>query len=125
MTQTLATDQTWWDQAACRGLSPEWFVPVGDSFEDTSEEPWDPHPLAKRFCDACPVRVECLAFALAHPELRGTWGGLSWHQRRQARRVRRRQACPDCHAPDVLEISGGQGQVCLGCGLSWRTTSGG
>lgn len=110
----------WWGQAACRGLPSDWFVPLGDPFDDPGEEPWDPDPRAKAFCDACPVRVECLAFALARPEERGTWGGLSWHQRRQAKRIRRRQACPACYATDLVEVD--RHQICLGCASSWRVS---
>ena len=37
-------------------------------------------------CGGCPVRVACLRYAVAHPELEGIWGGVSAHQRRLIRR---------------------------------------
>ena len=48
-----------------------------------------------RFCGPCPVRTECLAYAIANDETHGIWGGTTPHARRQmviqslARRARR------------------------------------
>jgi hypothetical protein len=44
---------------------------------------------AKRLCARCPVREECLAYALARPSLDGVWGGTS---KRARARMRRRQS---------------------------------
>ena len=41
---------------------------------------------AKAVCSGCPVRVECLAYALAEPQLQGVWGGTSDTERRALRR---------------------------------------
>ena len=43
---------------------------------------------AKAICDGCPVRGECLDYALAHGEKFGIWGGLSERERRRVRRER-------------------------------------
>lgn len=122
MTVPSTTDlaASWWDWAVCRNLPPEWFGHPTDAFEeaDGAEEPWEPDPRAQGFCLACPVRPECLAFALADPTLRGTWGGSSFHQRRQLRRVRDRLACSVCGATDTAAV--GSFQFCLSCGMSWR-----
>lgn len=45
-------------------------------------------------CDGCPVRLQCLAFALEHDEQHGIWGGVvpserAAMQRRQQRHARR------------------------------------
>jgi WhiB family redox-sensing transcriptional regulator len=40
---------------------------------------------AKRVCAACPVRVECLAYAISKSDLDGIWGGLSAKERRRLR----------------------------------------
>lgn len=37
---------------------------------------------AKRVCRACPVRAECLAYALAEGLTHGVWGGMSPNERR-------------------------------------------
>ena len=64
----------WRDQARCAETDPEAFFP----------EKGGTTRHAKEVCFACEVRVRCLEYALAHPELRyGVWGGLSWPQRRR------------------------------------------
>ena len=40
----------------------------------------------KRLCESCPVQKECLAYAVANPELQGIWGGLTPKERLQLRR---------------------------------------
>jgi WhiB family transcriptional regulator, redox-sensing transcriptional regulator len=66
----------WMAQAACRGR-PEvsWFPLKGDT-----------GAAAKAVCAGCPVRAECLAYALAE-DLAGVWAGTSERERR-AMRVR-------------------------------------
>jgi len=67
----------WMDQAACRGKPSQLFFPRN---EGVSEE-------ALSFCRRCPVRRECLDHAMAHPGLRGCWGGTSERQRIRLRRM--------------------------------------
>ncbi len=47
---------------------------------------------AKKICDGCPVRRECLDFALSRPEKYGLYGGLSEDERASERRRRMRRA---------------------------------
>ena len=66
----------WHRRAICRGQGVrEW---VGDS-RMTS------YAAQKALCLACPVRNNCLEYALAHPELVGCWGGTTQHERRKLR----------------------------------------
>jgi hypothetical protein len=39
----------------------------------------------KKLCGSCPVQKECLAYALANPELVGIWGGLTSRERSRLR----------------------------------------
>lgn len=41
-----------------------------------------PEPIAKRLCGECPVRAECLAYALDNGAV-GIWGGTSTKERRK------------------------------------------
>ena len=73
----MAGDQSWRMDAACAEVDPElWFPEQGD-----------PAIAAKRICVGCPVRRECLAFALRVNERSGVWGGLSTVERRPLRRL--------------------------------------
>jgi len=75
----LRLDSEWRSERSCHGLDPRRF------FADRGRLPND----ATDLCTACPVRRECLDFALSSPwEPQGIWGGLHerelipmWHQR--------------------------------------------
>lgn len=63
----------WTEQALCTQVDGDLFFPeMGGS---TAE--------AKAVCRKCPVRVECLEWALDHHERYGVWGGLSERERRR------------------------------------------
>lgn len=62
-----------WQDAACLGGDPSlWFDYDAES-----------RRAAKAICAGCPIRVECLAHALATPELFGVWGGKDERERRR------------------------------------------
>lgn len=46
---------------------------------------------AKEICHRCPVREQCLEYAMGNAGLRGVWGGASERQRRRMRMERRNQ----------------------------------
>jgi WhiB family redox-sensing transcriptional regulator len=62
----------WMARAACRGIDPDLFTGDRKNLED----------LGKRVCATCPVRQECLAWAVAHDEV-GVWGNTTHEERRQ------------------------------------------
>jgi WhiB family redox-sensing transcriptional regulator len=41
--------------------------------------------VIKPFCEACRVRVDCLAYALSHTDERGIWAGTTENDRRKIR----------------------------------------
>ena len=70
---------TWMTRARCRGMNPAVFFPTdGAGFE-----------AARRVCLECPVRAECLEYALANHIDQGAWGGTSERERRRILRRRR------------------------------------
>ncbi len=71
-----ATREEWQDRALCAQTDPEAFFP--EKGGSTRE--------AKKICQRCPVRNECLEYALAHDERFGIWGGLSERERRRLKR---------------------------------------
>ena len=63
-------------EALCAQTDPEAFFPEkGGSTRD-----------AKRVCGVCPVREECLQYAMDNDERFGIWGGLSERERRRLRK---------------------------------------
>ena len=75
-------DLTWRYRGACRGLDPDIFYPASD--EEAGP--------AKAVCGSCPVRQQCLEFALANREREGVWGGATEKERRRILRQRRKTA---------------------------------
>lgn len=67
----------WQSEALCAQTDPEAFFPEkGGSTRD-----------AKRICESCDVRAQCLEYALANDERFGIWGGLSERERRRLKRA--------------------------------------
>ncbi|ROS78570.1 transcription factor WhiB [Cellulomonas sp. PhB143] len=66
----------WQERALCAQTDPEAFFP--EKGGSTRE--------AKKVCVGCPVRQECLEYALENDERFGIWGGLSERERRRLKR---------------------------------------
>lgn len=58
-------DMEWRFRAACRNVNPEWFFPK-----------YAPSRKVKAICEGCPVREQCLAYAIEHDVEYGVWGGM-------------------------------------------------
>jgi WhiB family transcriptional regulator, redox-sensing transcriptional regulator len=69
-------EQEWQERALCAQTDPEAFFP--EKGGSTRE--------AKRICQGCEVRSECLEYALGHDERFGIWGGLSERERRKLKK---------------------------------------
>jgi WhiB family redox-sensing transcriptional regulator len=72
-------DESWRQDALCAETDPEAFFP--EKGGSTRE--------AKRVCVGCPVRMQCLEYALDNDERFGIWGGLSERERRRVKLSRR------------------------------------
>lgn len=78
----------WQYRAACRGEdSSVFFAP--NHFE-RKEEKEAREAKAKALCVRCPVRLECLDYALRAREPHGIWGALNEVERRALIRERER-----------------------------------
>jgi len=73
------TRTDWFDDAACRDADTTVFFPVSEAGAAD----------AKAICSTCPVREECLEFAVDTRQPDGVWGGLTQVERH--RLIRRRQ----------------------------------
>ena len=68
----------WTQQAACRGTDTDIFYPATPAEEAE----------ALSICATCPVRAQCLDYAIRNRETYGIWGGATPEQRRRTRRER-------------------------------------
>ena len=69
--ETTEAPTQWWDSAACLNENPELFFPVGTAGPGAEER-----MRAKAVCHGCPVRAECLGWAMHLGCPSGIWGGL-------------------------------------------------
>ncbi|PXY21441.1 WhiB family transcriptional regulator [Prauserella muralis] len=72
----VTDEQEWQERALCAQTDPEAFFP--EKGGSTRE--------AKRICQGCEVKDDCLEYALAHDERFGIWGGLSERERRKLKK---------------------------------------
>ena len=77
----LNAELEWQSRAACVSQSDADFFPERGGKRDVA--------AAKAVCAGCPVRAECLDYALDMRVRFGIWGGLTTPERRDA--ARRRQ----------------------------------
>lgn len=102
-----ADSVTWQQDAPCTTADFD-FVPDEETDSGLNR--------AQQWCRACPVRTECLAWAMLHGA-EGYWGGTSTYQRAQLRRVRTRAKCPLCWSRSLVYAD--PHELCLACGVSW------
>lgn len=87
--------------AACRATpDPEVFFPATSGGRPSKWEQllWDE---AAEMCSHCPVRVQCLEWAIEHHEV-GIWGGTTDEERRRLTVGVRRMAMPKGHRRRVV-----------------------
>lgn len=78
MTLHLAPPPDWMQQAKCKGMVTDGFFPDRGQHEAFKQ--------AKAICYTCPVRAECLTYAMQNGEKYGVWGGYSERERRAMRK---------------------------------------
>ena len=79
----------WQFRAACRGDdSGLFFAP---NYFERKEEKDTRESRARAICARCPVRQDCLEYALRIHEAHGIWGGLNELERRSLLRARERE----------------------------------
>lgn len=102
---------------------PDFFSPLPDDVRK-----------AKNLCALCPVRFDCLKFAVTTPETYGVWGGADQWEIRIACAVTpygepvkkaHPAKCPYCRSirnvTEVREVASRASRAhCTGCGLSWK-----
>lgn len=82
------TTNQWMNDAACAGYETDLWFP--DSYKSQRTRVKE----ALKICHTCPVRSQCLEFALDNEEEFGIWGGLTEGQRYEL--LRRSKAAKPC-----------------------------
>lgn len=109
-TRFYATDVQWQQSAECNGASFD--------FTPAHEDPSRLEYARGMWCNPCPVRAECLAYALLY-RMSGYWGGTDSATRKLLSYKRDRVKCPACLGKSLARTEDGH-EVCLRCGVSWR-----
>lgn len=108
-----AADVRWQKHAKCAG--------AGFDFAPDTETAKELEHVRGAWCNTCPVRTECLAYALLY-RMSGYWGGTSTAERRLLGYARNRVRCPICKSK-ALVTTAEDHEICQGCGMSWRAES--
>jgi WhiB family redox-sensing transcriptional regulator len=81
----MTVHRNWREEIACRDADPDLFFPIGPTGAGLRQM-----EEAKRICRACPVQIQCLAWALENGVADGVWGGTTPDERRVIRSLSRR-----------------------------------
>lgn len=135
----MDTSKDWQEDATCAKPSMEQYRDI--FFSEDPDDVTD----AKLVCSNCPVRLECLGWALDNKEIWGVWGGNDENEIRivlsvdedgqEVRRIRKGEApiCPNCKADTgklhtkELDFPGGgrwttkKVVTCEDCDFSWTS----
>jgi WhiB family redox-sensing transcriptional regulator len=93
----LAAEGDWHSRAACKTADPDLFFPPPSRAKKRSRRGF----RAKAICAACPVRTECLEYAVDNRIEFGVWGGLNEDERPRA---------------IALVVDDGRRKTCCRCG---------
>jgi WhiB family transcriptional regulator, redox-sensing transcriptional regulator len=93
----------WWRDAACQTVDPDLFFPVSSLGPGRDEV-----ARAKAVCASCPVRRQCLQFALATRQAHGVWGGTTEEERRLRVPGQQRKGQPAARRPATGEPANGR-----------------
>ena len=80
--ETLDPTTVWMRDGNCRAYPPAVFFPSDGAGVE----------IARRICESCPVRGQCLEYALEQRVEHGVWGGCSERERRRILKRRRTTA---------------------------------
>lgn len=81
-------ERPWLEHAACADHDVNLFYPDGVLGRPAGGDPDRLWAAGRLVCAGCPVRQECLDWALEHAEREGLWGGATPTERLQMRRRR-------------------------------------
>ena len=71
----LVGPPAWMAEGICATIDPDFWFPERGKWTQSAE--------AQAICHTCPVREQCLDYAVEHKERWGVWGGVSSTKRRK------------------------------------------
>ena len=74
-------DLEWMEDALCAQIAPDIFFPEPSQRAEAER--------AKQFCRRCPVRKQCLEYAVANKFVDGIWGGTTGNERARIWRAKK------------------------------------
>ena len=77
----MIDDEPWYFYAACKGMAQE-----NGSYDLFFSDDPTAQRAAKKICNTCEVRSDCLAYAFEEKIWDGIWGGMTENGRRKLRR---------------------------------------
>lgn len=81
----------WIEEGRCRGVETSYWFADDEDVSDSTRR------FAVEYCETCPVRLQCLSFAVLNNEKHGVWGGSTRRHRRRLREMTSE------HRPELLE----------------------
>lgn len=84
----MALNKSWREQSACLGADPEWWFPHNSEGTKKSSGHTANTRKAKKICMECPVRIDCLEYAMSTGQYWGIWGGFDFDERTQLRKTK-------------------------------------
>ena len=84
---------SWKEEARCKGEPLSTFFIVGPL--DNVAQAHANWPRINELCGKCPVKQNCLDYALDNHIRQGIWGGKTYQQRRKYRKERDKQQAID------------------------------
>ena len=74
-------------EPSCASVDPELFFPQEVEINDSKlVSKYQNLSAAKAVCNSCPLKLQCLEYALKNYEI-GVWGGTTEHQREDLRKL--------------------------------------
>lgn len=91
--------EPWMTSGVCRSTDPEMFYPEPGDLRGLRDAKRQCNGWDKRDMAPCPVRDQCIRYAIANDEQWGVWGGYSERDRRRLRGQHKRTGwVPQDHA---------------------------
>ena len=92
---SVVEDQSWMESANCKGMTHLFYSPhvhgpeCNDQCIDGRKEKGRNERVnqARALCAGCPVRKQCLQFAMVTMQLDGVWGGKTERERQDMRSI--------------------------------------